>query len=119
MMGKREQAGSLEEVGRVERFYARPSVAVIRLRLPLRVGERVYIKGQTTDLEQAVVSLELDHAPAQEVGPGQLAGLRVTDRCRKRDLVDTFVRSPEQLEGRVDPLRIAEGDGSVGDLKQR
>ena len=78
---------TMEVVGRVAGFFARPSVASIDLTAPLRVGVTIYIKGHTTDLQQVVASLELDHQPVQMAEAGQRVGLQVSARCRKHDLV--------------------------------
>ncbi len=77
----------LEEIGRVERFFAQPSVAVVALGAPLRVGELIYIKGHTTDFRQTVTSLQVDHQPVADARAGQAVGLQVTQRCRRHDVV--------------------------------
>ena len=77
----------MEEVGRVGGFFAHVSVAMIELTAPLQIGDRVYIKGHTTDLQQAVESLQIDRAPVQAAQAGQSVGLKVNDRCRKNDVI--------------------------------
>ena len=77
----------MEAVGRVSGFFAHPSVAVIDLTAPLKVGDTVYIKGHTTDLQQAVESMQVDRAPVQEAQAGASVGLKVTGRCRQHDVV--------------------------------
>ena len=77
----------MEPVGRVERFFERPSVAVVELTAPLKLGDAIYIKGHTTDLQQAVDSLQVNHVPVREARPGDTVGLLVKMRCRKHDLV--------------------------------
>lgn len=77
----------MTEVGRVGGFFAHPSVAVIDLTAPLKVGETIYIKGHTTDFQQTVDSLQIDRQPVQEAQAGQSVGLKVKDRCRKHDVV--------------------------------
>ena len=81
----------MEEVGRVGGFFAHVSVAIVELTAPLKLGDTVYIKGHTTDLQQPVESLQLDRAPVQEGNAGQSVGLKVTARCRKRDVVYKLV----------------------------
>lgn len=76
-----------ELVGRVTHYYGRIEVAAVHLTAPLKVGERIWIVGRTTDLEQEVTSLELDHRPIAEGLPGQEVGLRVRDRVREGDRV--------------------------------
>jgi putative protease len=77
----------MEEVGRVGGFFAHPSVAVIELTAPLKMGDTVYFKGHTTDFQQAVESLQIDRTPVQEAQAGQSVGLKVNNRCRKHDMV--------------------------------
>ena len=77
----------MDEVGRVSGFFAHPSVAIVELTAPLKLGDRIYIKGHTTDFQQVVDSLQVDRQPLQEAGQGQSVGLKVTQRCRKRDVV--------------------------------
>ena len=77
----------MEEVGRVSGFFARPSVAVVELAGSLRVGDVIYMKRHTTDFQQTVTSLQVDHQTVQEAGAGQTVGLKVRDRCRRHDLV--------------------------------
>jgi hypothetical protein len=58
-----------ERIGVVTHYYSHPSVAAIQLeRGTLRVGDVIHICGHTTDFRQKVESLEVDHAPATEVG---------------------------------------------------
>src|SRR3990170_2138010 len=46
------------EIGRVNDYFAHISVAGIDLSAPLKVGDRIRIKGHTTDIEQAADRLK-------------------------------------------------------------
>ncbi len=76
-----------EEVGRVTDYFARIGVAGVELTGRLRVGDRIRIRGHTTDLEQVVESMQIEHQPVQEAGPGDRVGIKVADRCRRGDRV--------------------------------
>jgi len=80
-------AASIEPVGRVTAFFPKPSAAVIQLTATLRVGEIVHIKGRTTDLVQPVGSLQIAKRPVQQAEAGQVVGLVVAGKCRRRDVV--------------------------------
>lgn len=75
------------EVGRVNGYFARIEVAGVDLTKPLRVGDQIYIKGHTTDLEQVVESIQIEHASVQEAKAGDKIGIKVVDRCRSGDRV--------------------------------
>lgn len=81
----------MEEIGRVDGFFAHPSVAIIDLTAPLKLGETIYLKGHTTDFQQLVDSMQVDHAPVQEAHAGQSVGVKVGNRCRQHDVVYRLV----------------------------
>lgn len=75
------------EIGRITHFFSKISVAVIELRKPLKVGDTIAIKGPTTDFEQAVDSMQIEHENVQNAEAGQSIGLRVAQRVRETDIV--------------------------------
>ena len=77
-----------ERIGVVTHYYSHLSVATMRLESgTLRVGDVIHIRGHTTDFSQRVESLEVNHAPANEVGPNDDFGLKVVDHAREHDVV--------------------------------
>ena len=77
-----------ERIGVVTHYYGHLSVAILRLESgTLRVGDMIQIRGHTTDFSQRVESLEVDHAPATEVGPNDDFGLKVDGHVREHDVV--------------------------------
>ena len=76
-----------EEIGRVSDYFARIGVAGIDLTGKLRVGDTIHVKGHTTDLEQVVESMQIEHDQVEEAGPGDKIGIKVQDRCRGGDHV--------------------------------
>jgi Elongation factor Tu domain 2 len=77
-----------ERIGVVTHYFNHLSVATVRLDSgTLRVGDVIHIRGHTTDFSQRVESLEINHAPATEVGPGDDFGLKVTEHAREHDVV--------------------------------
>jgi len=77
-----------ERIGVVTHYYSHLSVAILRLDSGmLRVGDVIHIRGHTTDLSQRVESLEVNHAPATEVGPNDDFGLKVVGHVREHDVV--------------------------------
>ena len=76
-----------EEVGKVSDFFARPVVAGIELTAPLKVGDRIHIKGHTTDLELTVASMQINNVNMTEGKVGDAIGIKVPDRVRGGDRV--------------------------------
>ena len=77
----------LQEVGRVSHFFTKISVAVIELTATVSVGDRILIKGPTTNLEQTIDSMEIEHEKVQRAKAGESIGLKVKDRVRETDIV--------------------------------
>lgn len=76
-----------QEVGRVVDYFAKVGVAGIEMTGQLAVGDTIRIKGHTTDFQQTVDSMQIEHQVVQEVKPGDSVGIKVADRCRTHDLV--------------------------------
>jgi len=76
-----------EEIGKVSDFFARPVVAGIELSAPLKVGDKIHIKGHTTDLELTVTSMQINNVNVTEAKAGDAVGVKVTDRVRRGDIV--------------------------------
>ncbi|TMB68791.1 MAG: translation elongation factor-like protein [Chloroflexi bacterium] len=75
------------EIGRVNDYFAHINVAGIDLTAPLKVGDRIRIKGHTTDMELVVESLQVEHESVAEAKAGDKIGVKVSDRVRGGDHV--------------------------------
>jgi len=78
---------SEEIIGEVSDFFAHPVVAGIELTAALSVGDKIHIKGHTTDLEMTVDSMEINNEQVEEAQPGDSIGVKVSERVRSGDLV--------------------------------
>jgi len=78
---------NIAEIGHVTHFFSKISVAVIELCAPLAVGDTILIKGPTTDFEQVVESMQIEHKNVQRAEAGQSIGLKVVQRVREKDTV--------------------------------
>ncbi|MEW6286229.1 MAG: hypothetical protein AB1509_08370 [Chloroflexota bacterium] len=75
------------EIGRVTHFYSHLCVAVLQLKEPLKLGDKIHIRGHTTDFVQRVNSIEIEHRPAVWVKPGDDAAIKVIAPVREHDIV--------------------------------
>ena len=74
-------------IGVVTHYFPHVEAAVIKLKKPLSVGDTVLIKGHTTDFEQKIESMQVDHVPIQKAKKGDEIGLMVSKRVREHDLI--------------------------------
>jgi len=75
------------EIGHITHFFSKISVAVIELTKPLAVGDTILVKGPTTDFEQVVDSMQIEHKNVQQAKAGESIGLKVAERVREKDTV--------------------------------
>ena len=77
-----------EEIGEVFNFFAKPSVAAIRITSgEVKVGDTILIEGKTTNLTQKIESMEIDRVKVQVARAGQGIGIKVLERVRPNDKV--------------------------------
>jgi selenocysteine-specific translation elongation factor len=74
-------------IGTVSDFFAHPVVAGIELTGSLKLGDKIRIKGHTTDFEMEVASMQIQNVDVAEAKAGDSVGVKVTDRCRAGDTV--------------------------------
>ena len=75
------------EIGKVTDFFARPVVAGIELAMTLKVGDKIHIKGHTTDMEFTVDSMQIDNVEVPQAKAGDAIGVKVSDRVRRGDII--------------------------------
>jgi translation elongation factor EF-1alpha len=74
-------------IGRISHFFSKISVGIIELSDTLRVGEKIHVKGHTTDFVQTITSMQVEHAQVQEAKAGDSIGVKVDEHVREGDLV--------------------------------
>ena len=75
------------QVGHIAHFFSKISVAIVELTAPLAVGDRILVKGPTTDFEQLVDSMQIEHNSIQRAESGQSIGLKTAQQVKERDVV--------------------------------
>ena len=77
-----------KKIGEVIKYFGKIGVAAVRLSEgSLKVGESIHIVGHTTDVTQAIDSIQIENKSVQEAGPGADIGIKIKDRVREHDVV--------------------------------
>jgi len=84
-MGLSEE--KLQEVGKATHYFSKINVAVIELTASLSVGDKIRVQGPTTNFEQTVQSMQIEHENVKTAQKGQSVGLKVDERIRENDTV--------------------------------
>ena len=76
-----------ELVGKVTHYFGKIEVGIIELSKELKVGDTIHIKGSTTDFEQKVESMQIEHENVEKAKKGDAIGLKVKEKAREGDEV--------------------------------
>ena len=79
--------GERKLVGKVVNYFTKIGVAIIELNDSLAAGDRISVEGATTNLQQTVESMQIEHKAVEKARKGDSIGLKIVDRCRKGDSV--------------------------------
>ncbi len=74
-------------IGKVTDFFSRPVVAGIELTATLKLGDKIHIKGHTTDIELVVDSMQINNVDVKQAKTGDAIGIKVSERVRRGDIV--------------------------------
>jgi translation elongation factor EF-1alpha len=74
-------------VGKVSDFFAHVVVAGVDMTGTLKVGDKIHIKGHTTDIEMDLDSMQIDNENVKQAKKGQSVGIKVPERVRPGDVV--------------------------------
>jgi translation elongation factor EF-Tu-like GTPase len=83
-----------EKVGKITHFYSKANVAIVELTAALTKGDKIVIRGSTTNIEQTADSMEVEHKQINSGQAGQSIGLKVAGRVRESDIVYRVKSSP-------------------------
>ncbi|MDP6642048.1 MAG: translation elongation factor-like protein [Candidatus Nanoarchaeia archaeon] len=75
-----------KKIGKIFSYYANIGVAAIDLTDgALKTGDKIHIKGHTTDVTQTVDSMQVEHKEVKAAKKGSSVGIKVSDRVRPND----------------------------------
>ncbi len=75
------------EIGTVTHYFGKISVAIIKLKETLRVGDTIHIKGAHDDFTQTVESMQVEHKNVNEAGAPLEVGIKINQKVHENDRV--------------------------------
>ena len=76
-----------KEIGKVISYFSHVEVAAIKLSKVLKVGEKIRIKGATTDFEVEVDSMQINNKAVEKGKKSDDIGIKVSEKVRPNDKV--------------------------------
>ena len=75
-------------IGKITHFFSKINVAVVLIEEGLlKKGDTIRIKGNTTDFEQKVASMQVQHKEIEEAKPGDDIGMKMDQPVHEHDKV--------------------------------
>jgi translation elongation factor EF-1alpha len=74
-------------IGKITHYYSKIGVGIVELKDALKVGDKIKVHGNSTEFEQSVDSIQVDHNEVEEAKSGDVVGLKVNDKVREGDEV--------------------------------
>ena len=78
-----------KKIGEVSGYFSHVEVAAIKLSSGLKIGEKIHVKGHTTDFEMKVGSMQIENKAVKEAKKGDHIGIKVPEKVRPND--DVFL----------------------------
>lgn len=75
------------EVGSVNKYFDKVGVGMIQVTQELSVGDKIHIKGNSTDLTITISSMQVQRQAVQSAKPGDEAGVKLDSKVRQNDKV--------------------------------
>lgn len=76
-----------KEIGEISTFFSHVGVIAVKLLAPLAVGDKIHVKGFTTDFTQKVSSMQIENAKVEKAKKGDHVGIKVGEKARPNDKV--------------------------------
>ncbi len=72
-----------KQIGEVTNYFQHVKAAAIMLSAPLKVGDKIAIRGGEKDVEMTVTSMQIDRKPIDKAKKGDEIGLLVSEDIHK------------------------------------
>ena len=76
-----------KQIGTVSSYFSKVGVAAIKLSGNLKVGDKVHIKGHTTDFETSVEEIQIERDSVKKAKKNDHIGIKVPEKVRPKDNV--------------------------------
>ncbi len=76
-----------KELGEITHYFSKIGVAVVKLSSAVKQGDKIHVKGPSTDFVQIADSMQIDHKTIPEAKKGQEIGMKMALEAREKDKI--------------------------------
>ncbi len=80
-------AEEAKQIGEITHYFSHLGVGIFKFNRAVKVGEKIHIKGATSDFIQAISSMQYDHKDIEAAKKGQEVGIKIDEKVREGDKV--------------------------------
>lgn len=74
-------------IGKITHYFGNINVGIIELTSELKVGDKIHIKGSSTDFDQAIDSMQIEHQNVDSAKSGDAVGIKAVQKVKENDQV--------------------------------
>lgn len=74
-------------IGKITHYFNNVEVGIVKLSDKFKVGDKIHIKGFSTDFEQEIESMQVDRKDIKSAKSGDEVGVKVTQKVKEGDMV--------------------------------
>jgi len=74
-------------IGKISHYFGNINVGIIELTDTLKKGDKIHIKGHSTDFEQEIDSMQVEHQDIETAKSGDAVGIKVAQKVKEGDEV--------------------------------
>ena len=88
LFGKGKQQENLVCIGEVVHYFAKVKAGVIKItNKKVAIGDHIWIKGHTTDFDQNIDSMQVEHEAVESASKGGEVAIKLKKKVRRGDQV--------------------------------
>jgi len=76
-----------KEIGKITHYYGHLSVGIIELSDNLKIGDTIHIKGHSSDFNQNIDSIQIEHQDVSEAKAKDVIGIKILQKVHPHDKV--------------------------------
>lgn len=76
-----------KQIGEITHYFSHLGVGIFKFNRTVKLGEKIHIKGATSDFVQTISSMQYNHKDIEAAKKGQEVGIKIDEKVREGDKV--------------------------------
>lgn len=76
-----------KEIGKITHIFDKIDVGILELSSALQVGDTIHVSGSSTDFEQIIDSIQVEHQNIDKAKKGDIVGIKLSEKAKVGDKI--------------------------------